>query len=73
MAPLGVYDRFDIYSTYIYIYIYMAVIATDYKLDGQVSIPGRKNRFFLYSTASRQDLRPTQPHIQWIPEALSRG
>jgi hypothetical protein len=28
---------------------------------------------FLFTTASRTALRPTQPPIQWVPEALSLG
>jgi hypothetical protein len=36
------------------------------------SSPGRiKN--FLFSTSSRPALKPTQPPIQWVPEALSLG
>jgi hypothetical protein len=30
-------------------------------------------RVFLYSTASRPALKPTQPSIQWVPRALSPG
>jgi hypothetical protein len=29
--------------------------------------------FFLFITASRMALGPTQPPIQWVPEALSLG
>jgi hypothetical protein len=36
-------------------------------------IPGRGKRFFLYSTASRSALGPTQPPNQWAPGALSLG
>jgi hypothetical protein len=32
-----------------------------------------RNRIFLFSTASRSTLAPTQPPIQWVPEALSLG
>jgi hypothetical protein len=28
---------------------------------------------FLFTTASRMALRPTQPPIQWVPGALSLG
>jgi hypothetical protein len=28
---------------------------------------------FLFTTASRMALWPTQPHIQWVPGALSVG
>jgi hypothetical protein len=28
---------------------------------------------FLFTTAYRPALEPTQPHIQWVPEALSLG
>jgi hypothetical protein len=28
---------------------------------------------FLYTTASRKALEPTQPPIQWVPGALSLG
>jgi hypothetical protein len=35
--------------------------------------PPRKNEgiFFLFATASRPTLRPTQPPIQWVVEVLS--
>jgi hypothetical protein len=33
------------------------------------SIPSREREgFFLFATASRQALRPTQPPVQWEPE-----
>jgi hypothetical protein len=47
-------------------------IATGYGLDDQGSILG-KDTFFLFSTASRPALGPTQPLIQWAQGALSRG
>jgi hypothetical protein len=43
-----------------------------YELDGPDSIPGR-GKTFLFSTASRSALGPTQPPIQWVPGALSLG
>jgi hypothetical protein len=46
-------------------------IAAGYGLDRD-SIPGR-GKIFLSSTESRLALGPTQPPIQWIPGALSRG
>jgi hypothetical protein len=45
----------------------------EYELDGRGSIPGRGKRLFFYCTASRPALRPTQPPIQFVPEALSPG
>jgi hypothetical protein len=37
---------------------------------GRSSRPGMR-KIFLLSTSSRSVLVPTQPHIQWVPEALS--
>jgi hypothetical protein len=37
---------------------------------GRSSSPGRVKNF-LFSTSSRRALRPTQPAIEWVPEALS--
>jgi hypothetical protein len=34
---------------------------------------GAMIRFFLFTTASRPSLGPTQPHVQWVPGALSLG
>jgi hypothetical protein len=47
-------------------------IATGYGLGGRGTIPSR-DKVFLFSTASRADLGPTQPPIQWTPGALSTG
>jgi hypothetical protein len=30
-------------------------------------------KIFLFATASKMALEPTQPPIQWVPEALSLG
>jgi hypothetical protein len=43
---------------------------TGYELEYWSSIPN-KRKIPLYSIASGQALRPTQPHIQWVPGALS--
>jgi hypothetical protein len=46
---------------------------SDYGLDDRGSIPGRGQRIFLLVSASRPALWPTQPPIQWVPVAPSRG
>jgi hypothetical protein len=49
--------------------------ATGYGLDDWmvgVRFPARV-RSFLFDTMSRPALRPTQPPIKWVPEALSLG
>jgi hypothetical protein len=43
-----------------------------YWLDGWHLVPGMGN-IFLFFTASRLGLGPTQPPIQWVPRALSLG
>jgi len=50
----------------------LSVEWVDYGLDDRGSIIGRFNEGILF-TASRPILRPTQPPIQWVPEALSLG
>jgi hypothetical protein len=47
-------------------------IATGYGLGGWCSNPGKGN-IFLFSTAFRPALGPTQPPIQWVPMAISPG
>jgi hypothetical protein len=47
-------------------------IAMGYRLNGRGSITGRV-KIFLFSTASRPALRPTQPSIQWVLGALPGG
>jgi hypothetical protein len=37
------------------------------------SIPGRGQGIFLFTTASKPALGPTQPLIQYVPGALSPG
>jgi hypothetical protein len=48
-------------------------IALGYELDDWGSIPGRGVGIFLFTTASRTALGPTQPPIQWVQGALSSG
>jgi hypothetical protein len=47
-------------------------VATGYGLDDRCSNPGI-GKIFLFSTAFKPALGPTQPTIQRIPEALSPG
>jgi hypothetical protein len=47
-------------------------IVTDYGLESWDSIPGG-GRIFLFSIVSRPTLRPTLPHIEWVPGAISAG
>jgi len=50
------------------------VIALDYGLDDRGSSPGGGMEIFLFTTASRPALEPTQPPIPWVPAgALSLG
>jgi hypothetical protein len=48
-------------------------VVTGYRLDSQVTIPGRDKRFFVHSTVSRLALGPTQPPVQWVWGAVSLG
>jgi hypothetical protein len=49
----------------------IAIAAGD-GLDGQGSIPG-KGKIFIFSTASKSALGPTQPPLQWVPGAIFPG
>jgi hypothetical protein len=42
-------------------------------MDIQGSIPSRGRDSFLFITASRSALRPTQPPIHWVSEDLFQG
>jgi hypothetical protein len=51
-------------------------IALGYELDNRgsrVRFPGGRLGIFLFTTASRTVLGPTQPLTQWAPGALSLG
>jgi hypothetical protein len=51
-------------------------IALGYGLDdrgSRVRFPAGGGEFFLFTTASRTALGPTQPPIQWVSGALSLG
>jgi hypothetical protein len=43
-----------------------------YWLDERGSISGQVPKIFLFATAFRPALEPTQPPIQWVQEALSQ-
>jgi hypothetical protein len=47
--------------------------ALDYGLDGRGFESRQGLGIFLFTTASRPVLRPTQPPIQWVPGAISLG
>jgi hypothetical protein len=49
-------------------------VATGYGLDGVLGFDSRRGLgIFLFSTASRPALGPTQPPIRWVLRALSPG
>jgi hypothetical protein len=50
-------------------------MALGYELDDRVSRVDSQQGlgFLLFATASRTNLGPTQPPIQWVPGALSLG
>jgi hypothetical protein len=48
-------------------------IALSYGLDDRGFESRQGLGIFLFTTASRPALGPTQPPIQWVPEALSLG
>jgi hypothetical protein len=48
-------------------------IATGYGLDRPGFGSRPEQQTFLYSTASKPDLSPTQPPTQWVPGAFPLG
>jgi hypothetical protein len=52
---------------------WLSGIALGYGLDGRGFEARQGLRIFLFTTASRTGLGPTQPPIQWVPGALSLG
>jgi hypothetical protein len=40
------------------------------ELDGRDLIPGMSKKFF--STVSRPNVDPIQPHVQWVPGLFTR-
>jgi hypothetical protein len=66
--------NFKLRKSAIALYCHSSVgTATSYGLHGRSSIPGRYKYIFLYSTASRPALGPSQPPIQPVSWALSPG
>jgi hypothetical protein len=49
-------------------------VALGYGLDGVLGLDSRRGlENFLFTTASRTALRPTQPPVQYVPRSLSLG
>jgi hypothetical protein len=48
-------------------------MALSYRLDDREFVSRQGLGMFLFTTASRLALGPTQPPIQWVPGALSAG
>jgi hypothetical protein len=60
-------DLFQLHVLVVY-----SVQRLGYGLDGRGSIPGRgSDGIFLFTTASRPALGPTQLPFQWVPTALT--
>jgi hypothetical protein len=71
-------DDFMLMSGYITMFLLIHIslgTALGYGLDDQgFRVDSRRGLgIFLFTTASRTALRPTQPPIQWVPRALSLG
>jgi hypothetical protein len=48
-------------------------ITLGYGLDDRGLEPRQGLGIFLFTTVSRPPLRPTQPHVQWVPWAIPLG
>jgi hypothetical protein len=60
--------------SYLFRGLHKNVIFTSSSFGGSKWFDSRWGRgIFLFTTASRTALEPTQPPIQWVPRALSRG
>jgi hypothetical protein len=54
-----------------FFFYFSQAVALDYGLNDRWFESRQGLGIFLFSTASRPDLGPTQPPIQWVPGALS--
>jgi hypothetical protein len=69
----------DIFIIYFALVPYISVsrlaqsVATDGRPSDRGSIPGRGERIFPLTSATRPALGPTQPPAQWVPVVLPAG
>jgi hypothetical protein len=73
--PYPLASDYELCDTLLYSLFFKSWIAQRYSAGLRVDNRGFGSRqglgIFLFTTASRPALRPTQPPIQWIPGALS--